>query len=176
MTDQVFDLLLREGMADYIGEPITQIEHMLEAAEIAFTRSYPSFVVVACLFHDIGHLLENHPRMGLLGVKDHEKIGAEYLRNLEFPEETCDLVENHVSAKRYLISIDPEYQLSEASTQTLEYQGGRMSEEEIQEFRNRPNFQWYLKMRQIDEEAKGDQFAKMKLEDFREICENFISP
>lgn len=171
MTDTVFDLLLREGSADYIGEPVTQIEHMLEAGEIAFKRGYPDFVIVACLFHDIGHLIKDAPKMGNLGVKDHEKVGADYLRSLGCDEKVCDLVENHVNAKRYLVSTQKEYQLSEASAQTLEYQGGQMLEEEFKEFQKRENFQWYIKMREIDEAAKGYQVASMKLEDFRIFCE-----
>ena len=33
------------------------------------------------------------------GVKNHEKIGADYLRKLNFNKITCDLVENHIKIK-----------------------------------------------------------------------------
>lgn len=170
MTDVVFDLLRTKGDADYIGEPITQIEHMLEAGQIAFEKGYPDFVVVACLFHDIGHLLPSE-KMGALGVKYHEKVGADYLRRLGFNENVCDLVQNHVNAKRYLIAIRKNYSLSEASAQTLAYQGGPMPKEELQRFEQQPQFEWYLKMRQIDEASKGDRYATMKLEDFQHLCD-----
>ena len=31
------------------------------------------------------------------GVKNHEKVGADYLRKLNFSEITCSLVENHIN-------------------------------------------------------------------------------
>jgi hypothetical protein len=34
---------------------------------------------------------------------NHEKLGADYLRLNKVPEMICHLVENHVTAKRYLV-------------------------------------------------------------------------
>ena len=55
--ETVFTLLLNKGNADYIGEPVSQIEHMIQAACAAEKKKYSTEVIVACLFHDIGHLL-----------------------------------------------------------------------------------------------------------------------
>ena len=67
--------------------------------------------------------------MGGYGIKSHEKIGGDFLRDLGFPERIAKLVENHVQAKRYLTFKYPEYfeKLSKASLQTLSYQGGPMN-------------------------------------------------
>ena len=37
------------------------------------------------------------------GPQNHEKLGADYLRKLKIPESICYLVENHFTAKRYLV-------------------------------------------------------------------------
>lgn len=47
-----------------------------------------------------------------------------------------EIVKNHVNAKRYLVTKNPEYydKLSEASKGTLVHQGGKMNEEEFNKF------------------------------------------
>ena len=62
------------------------------------------------------------------GAKNHEGIGADYLKNLGFPERTCEIVRGHVNAKRYLCWKNPDYfqKLSDASKTTLGFQGGKM--------------------------------------------------
>jgi 2-amino-1-hydroxyethylphosphonate dioxygenase (glycine-forming) len=107
--DEIFDLYLQHGKSDYIGEQISQIEHALQAANLAEKEGFEQNVVLAAFLHDIGHLLReklNKTQMineGIkYGVEDHEKLGAEYLRKLCVPEKICFLVENHVLAKRYL--------------------------------------------------------------------------
>ena len=53
-----------------------------------------------------------------------------------FPLKMCNLIENHVKAKRYLVWKHKEYyeSLSEASKGTLKFQGGPLTEEEALEF------------------------------------------
>ena len=66
------------------------------------------------------------------------------------------LVGFHVKAKRYLISIRPEYSnnLSDASYKTLQYQGGKMNMDEIETFKNNKYFQDAIRIRYIDDYAK----------------------
>jgi len=93
------------GDRDYIGENVSQIEHMLQCAQLAYDEGQNKNVILASLLHDIGHLLsfENSSlEKDNFGTKEHEKIGANYLRNLGVSEEICSLVEKHVSAKKYL--------------------------------------------------------------------------
>ncbi len=152
-----FALYERHGADDYIGEAITQIEHMSQAAQLAMAEGFDDEVVLAAFFHDIGHLCgEGEGDMGGYGVVSHERIGAEYLRRCGFGERMARLVQYHVEAKRYLTLRQPGYyeRLSEASRRTLEYQGGVMNDAEADEFERDPLFKVSLRMREWDEMAK----------------------
>ena len=61
-----------------------------------------------------------------------------------------------VIAKRYLVSKNDNYynQLSDASKKTLEYQGGKMSIEEITDFENNQDFHEILRIRYYDDNGK----------------------
>jgi phosphonate degradation associated HDIG domain protein len=154
---EVFGLYERLGDNDYIGEPVSQIEHMSQAAELAMAEGFDDEVVLAAFFHDIGHLCaEGAESMGGFGVVSHECLGADYLRRAGFSERMARLVEYHVQAKRYLTLKEPGYyeRLSEASRRTLEYQGGVMSAAEAEAFEQDPLCAVSLRMRQWDELAK----------------------
>ncbi|MCE0849888.1 MULTISPECIES: phosphonate degradation HD-domain oxygenase [Pseudomonas] len=156
IIDSTFALYERHGSDDYIGEAITQLEHMSQAAQLAIAEGFDDEVVLAAFFHDIGHLCGGDASMGGYGVVSHERIGAEYLRRSGFGERMARLVQYHVEAKRYLTLRQPGYyqRLSEASRRTLEYQGGVMSEDEADVFERDPLFEVSLRMREWDERAK----------------------
>ncbi|MFJ5299913.1 phosphonate degradation HD-domain oxygenase [Pseudomonas sp. NPDC088368] len=159
VVNEVFDLYLQRGSDDYIGEPVSQIEHMSQSAQLALGEGYDDEVVLAAFFHDIGHICDHDldaSSMGGYGVGSHERVGADYLRKCGFSERVAKLVEYHVQAKRYLTLRQPGYyaQLSEASRRTLEYQGGVMSEAEATAFEQDPLCNVSLRMRQWDERAK----------------------
>ncbi|MHC8359499.1 phosphonate degradation HD-domain oxygenase [Pseudomonas sp. LS2P72] len=154
---EVFGLYERFGDSDYIGEPVSQIEHMSQAAELAMAEGFDDEVVLAAFFHDIGHICaESAENMGGFGVVSHERLGADYLRCAGFSERMARLVEYHVQAKRYLTLKEPGYyeRLSEASRRTLEYQGGVMTAAEAEAFEKDPLCAVSLRMRQWDEQAK----------------------
>ncbi|WP_223630398.1 phosphonate degradation HD-domain oxygenase [Pseudomonas atacamensis] len=154
---RVFGLYERFGASDYIGEPVSQLEHMSQAAELAMAEGCDDEVVLAAFFHDIGHLCaEGAENMGGYGVVSHERLGADYLREAGFSERLARLVEYHVQAKRYLTLHEPGYyaRLSEASRRTLEYQGGVMSAAEADAFEADPLCALSLRMRRWDELAK----------------------
>ncbi len=159
IVDEVFGLYEKYGGADYIGEPVSQLEHMSQSAQLALDEGFDDEVVLASFFHDIGHIcvLNNEENnMGGFGVKSHEKIGADFLREKGFSERIAMLVENHVQAKRYLTFKYPSYykQLSEASKRTLEFQGGIMNASEAEAFQQDPLFETSILMRKWDELAK----------------------
>ncbi|MEL1088104.1 phosphonate degradation HD-domain oxygenase [Pseudomonas sp. OB66] len=154
---RVFGLYERFGASDYIGEPVSQLEHMSQAAELAMAEGCDDEVVLAAFFHDIGHLCaEGAENMGGYGVVSHERIGADCLREAGFSERLARLVEHHVQAKRYLTLREPGYyaRLSEASRRTLDYQGGVMSAAEADAFEADPLCALSLRMRRWDELAK----------------------
>ncbi|EUB86679.1 phosphonate degradation HD-domain oxygenase [Pseudomonas sp. GM30] len=166
VVDRMFDLYERFGTRDYIGEPVSQIEHMSQAAQLAMAEGFDDEVVLAAFFHDIGHLcVEGVENMGGYGVVSHERLGADYLREAGFSERLARLVEYHVQAKRYLTLREPGYfeRLSEASRRTLEYQGGMMSEAEADAFERDPLCAVSLRMRQWDELAKEMGVPVMEL-------------
>ena len=157
LVDEVFGLYERFGDCDYIGESVSQIEHMSQAAQLALAEGYDDAVVLAAFFHDIGHICgQGGENMGGYGVVSHERLGADYLRRAGFSERMAKLVEYHVQAKRYLTFSQPDYyaRLSEASRRTLGYQGGVMTAEEAHAFEQDPLCAVSLRMRHWDEQAK----------------------
>ncbi len=156
---QVFGLYETRGGADYIGEPVSQLEHMWQAAALAEAAGADDEVVLAAFFHDLGHLCAPDPAaesMAGFGAVNHEKLGADYLRARGFSARVARLVESHVQAKRYLTYQYPSYlrQLSEASLATLTFQGGPMSAAEAAAFEQDPDADLILQLRQWDEQAK----------------------
>lgn len=168
VVDEIIRLYKRYGSADYIGEPVSQIEHMSQAAQLAIAANFDDEVVLAAFFHDIGHIcvqFSTDQSMDGYGVKRHEQIGANFLRAKGFPERIARLVEGHVSAKRYLTYKNPEYfeSLSQASKKTLEYQGGVMTTEEAKLFELDPLFSEIIQLRMWDELAKEEHKALIDL-------------
>jgi len=177
--DLVFSLYEKYGGEDYIGEPLSQIEHMCQSAQLAEKDGFNEEVILAAFFHDIGHLcvkLGVSESMVGYGIKSHEKIGGDFLRDLGFPERIAKLAENHVQAKRYLTNKYPEYfeKLSEASRKTFVYQGGKMNVTEARTFETDPLFELSLKMRTWDELAKETEIPILDLSKYREMAEKVL--
>lgn len=159
VTDEIIHLYTLYGEEEYAGEKVSQLEHMVQAAQLARAQGFDDEVVLAAFLHDIGHISEKQTAgnsMGKFGIKDHEAIGAQFLSERGFSPRLTRLVKSHVSAKRYLTLREPGYyeQLSEASKNTLAYQGGPMSEDEADQMENDPLFREIVQMRRWDEEAK----------------------
>ncbi len=178
--DEVFALYKKYGNADYIGEPVSQLEHMSQSAQLAINEGFDDEVVLAAFFHDIGHICvmqtESNSMEGF-GVKSHEQIGADYLREKGFPERVARLVENHVQAKRYLTFKYPEYyhSLSDASKKTLEFQGGVMDQSEADIFERDSLFETSIRMRKWDELAKEINIALINLEEIKSRARMVLS-
>jgi len=166
-VNKIATLLRAAEHQDYIGEDVSQLTHALQAAQLAREDGHGDDVVLAALLHDIGHLCAQPgaEMMANVGVKGHENIGAAYLRKLGFSGLVAELVEAHVTAKRYLTATDPAYyaKLSDASKTTLRYQvgqsgqsvsqsltrglqGGPMSQEEVAAFLQDPLFALKVKV------------------------------
>lgn len=172
LLDNILDLYAEYGTSPYGGEKISRLEHMCQAAQLAMKEGYDDEVVLAAFLHDIGRLLPVHDEnesMDGYGTIDHEKAGADYLYRLGFSERVCRLVASHMDAKRYLTWKDTGYysQLSEAGKKTLEYQGGRMTNEEAARFEADPLFELYIKMRQWDEAARVEHLPLTDIDVFR---------
>lgn len=159
VIDELFNFFQESGFEEYAGEKVSQLEHALQAAKLAEEENFDDEVILAALFHDIGHLMKiqnDDEKMGIFGVKDHEQIGAHYLLENGFSQKIVELIKGHVRTKKYLAYKNPLYKstLSEASLKTLDYQGGPMTKVEAENFEKDDFFHLHLKMREWDDKAK----------------------
>ena len=157
IIDQIEHLFEHQGQQAYLSEDISITNHMLQCAQLADQAGKSDTVIVAALLHDIGHLLVDHSQFASLAEEDlyHQNSGALFLQP-HFQEEVTNAVRQHVSAKRYLCTMDANYirQLSEASVHTLKLQGGVMSSDEIQKFENTRGFRTAIQVRLLDDQGK----------------------
>src|SRR5215510_9312842 len=107
-VDELLRLLAGAGKQSYFGEPVTQLEHALQCAELARQAGADRETVIAALLHDIGHLLKRG-RDEEIGAIAHDDTGAAWLAERGFSESVTQLVGGHVAAKRYLTAKNPEY-------------------------------------------------------------------
>ena len=160
------DVFKRRGAEEYLGEPVTIAEHMLQGAHIAEQNGENETIIVAALLHDIGHFTSEFGTFSMEDTEDrhHEDAGAEILERF-FPTIVTDCVRHHVAAKRYLCTKDPDYftKLSAASVHSLNLQGGPMSAEEIKAFERNPNLDAIVKVRHLDD---GGKIAGLKTPQF----------
>ena len=160
----------RRGSEEYLGEPVTMGEHMLQGATIAEQNGQPDEIVVGALLHDIGHFTSEFGTFSMDDTKDrhHEDAGAEVLERF-FPTVVTDCCRYHVAAKRYLCATKPSYfdRLSEASVHSLNLQGGPMNDEEVAEFEKNPNLKEIIAVRYLDEAGK---IEGMNTPDFRHFA------
>jgi [1-hydroxy-2-(trimethylamino)ethyl]phosphonate dioxygenase len=154
---QIAECFALRGQSEYGGEAVTQLEHALQCAWLAEQAGSNSELIVASLLHDIGHLLHDLPADAPdRGIDDHhENSGFRYLEK-NFPAAVAEPVRLHVAAKRYLCTVDQDYesQLSEPSLVSLRLQGGKMSEQELGEFRANPFWRDAIELRKWDDLAK----------------------
>ena len=151
------DIFDRRGGEEYLGEPVTMAEHMLQGAHFAESANESDSIIVAALLHDIGHFTSEFGTFSMDDTEDklHEEAGAMVLEQF-FPTLVTDCVRHHVAAKRYLCATRPEYfnRLSEASVHSLNLQGGPMNDNEVSDFEKQPNLAEIIKVRHYDEAGK----------------------
>ena len=173
-VDDIISLYNEFGKSNYIGEKITQVEHALQMANQAEKDKMPKEIIIAGLLHDIGHVIgqkHNLASMGEYGTKHHDLIGSRVLQKVGMCDKVCNLIENHVKVKRYLVSKDLAYydSLSDASKQTFKHQGGKLTEEEIKEYEEDPNLELYILLRKYDENAKIENMVLPEFQSYREL-------
>lgn len=160
------DIFTRRGGEEYLGEPVTMAEHMLQAATLAEQNGESELIIVAALLHDIGHFTSEFGTFSMNDTEDkyHEDAGARVLANF-FPPLVVDCVKYHVAAKRYLCAARPEYfnQLSEASVHSLMLQGGPMDAAEVKAFESKSDLSEIIAVRLLDDAGK---YADMKTPSF----------
>ena len=179
VVEEIFELYQKHGSNEYAGEKVSQLEHMVQAAQLAKAGGYDDEIVLAAFLHDIGHICAASyltAEMNGFGIMNHEKIGANFLRKRGFSERIARLVENHVSAKRYLTFKFPEYYegLSEASKNTLQFQGGRMNYDEAMLFEQDDLFEEFIAMRRWDELAKEENLPMQSMDYYKNLMITYL--
>lgn len=181
-AEEIIYLFEQYGNEDYDGERVSQSSHMMQCAMLAIEESEDEELILGAFLHDVGHLLKHEEpleTMGDFGVINHEAVGAAYLQKKGFSQKVVAIVEKHVDAKRYLVATDADYHrnLSEASWQTLQYQGGPMTVEEAEAFKQHPFFKDIISVRKWDERSKQQNVPLLALSAFRTlICKHLTQP
>ncbi len=67
IANHIIELYEKHGASDYIGENLTQLEHMTKAAMLAEDYGENKNIILACFLHDIGHLLEINNKSKQMG-------------------------------------------------------------------------------------------------------------
>ena len=148
--ESVDELMARLHGLSGICESVDALQHGLQCGhQLALRRPRDLELQVAGLVHDIGHDLvpEDQDRHGV--------HAAEAVRWL-LGERVARLVELHVPAKRYLITVDPRYTnlLSARSAMTVQQQGGPMTSGDLIAFEDTGCSADALILRMADDGAK----------------------
>jgi predicted HD phosphohydrolase len=124
----------------------TELDHGLQCGyELSLTHPDDDALQVAGLVHDVGH------RFG--GDEAHGRLGAAAVHAALGPR-VAGLVEAHVTAKRYLVAVDPAYALSPVSVASLTDQGGALTPGAAHAFEASPWFADAVTLRHADDAAK----------------------
>jgi len=195
--DEIMSLFESKGRESYLGEPVSQAEHALQAAGLAQEAGARAPLVAAALLHDIGHLIQAAANQetsseGRLRSLDkpstfnfqpstfvdrrHEEAGAAWLARWFGPEITGP-IRLHVPAKRYLCRTDSSYTsgLSGASLRSLEIQGGPMTVAEVEAFERNPYYASAVQLRRWDDQAKVPGATVASVESYREILRSCLN-
>lgn len=177
IVDRIFATFLEYGQESY-GEDVTQLQHALQAAELARRDGAQDTLIAAALLHDIGQFIggagdaaEQHDRDAR-----HEELGSVLLAE-HFTKDVTEPVRLHVAAKRYLAATRPGYvdALSTASRLSFVLQGGAMSAGEVGEFERNPHFDAAVRLRLYDDGGKHADWEVAPLESYRPLLVRLLA-
>jgi predicted HD phosphohydrolase len=174
-VDELFELLERcRGFYDSLddgGDPLPVLDHGLQCAAL-LADQFPDDdeLQVAGLIHDVGH------RLAPGASAAHGVIAADAVRAL-LGDRVAALVELHVPAKRYLVTIELSYRarLSDGSTISLARQGGELSASERAALEANPHLADALTLRRCDEQAKDPNAVVDEIERWRSVVKRVAS-
>ena len=152
-------LLDQRGSSQYGLEAVSQREHALQCAHLAEVAGDTDELVIACLLHDLGHMLaaEKAGTMEHDMSQDdlHQYTVLPFLRGV-LPDAVLEPIRLHVDAKRYLCQAEGGYyaSLSTASVHSLAQQGGAYTAVESRAFLLQPFAEDAVRLRRYDDLAK----------------------
>jgi phosphonate degradation associated HDIG domain protein len=171
--DDIEKVFAEQGHLGYSGEPVTQLEHALQAAQLAEGEGASPELITAALLHDLGHMLNlQGDTPTARGIDDtHQYFAIPFLRGV-FGPAVLEPIRLHVDAKRALCALEEEYfeALSEDSRRSLRLQGGIYSDAEAEAFLARPYAADAIRVRRWDDDAKVAGKPTPPLSHFLEIA------
>lgn len=173
-VDQIVNLFEHQGQAAYLGEPVSQEEHALQAADLAVRGGAADTLIAAALLHDIGHLLHGLGEdIADRGIDAHHETAGQQFLSRHFGDAVSEPVRLHVMAKRYLCASDAAYlaHLSPASVQSLGLQGGPLTQDEATQFESNPFYREAVRLRRWDDQAKIPGLTVPPVEHYRALLE-----
>ena len=174
VIDEILRVFREYGSGQYLGEPVSMTEHMLQSAYAAERDGAPPQLVAAALLHDYGHFVHEFPEDAAEHGIDtrHEEVAHRFLAE-HFGPEVAEPIRMHVAAKRYLCAVDPSYvkELSPASIHSLDLQGGPYSPEQVSAFEASPYAEDAVRLRRYDDAGKIAGLETPDLEHYRPILE-----
>ncbi len=173
LTDVLLDLLAATAHESY-GERVTMLDHALQAAAGAAADDAGDEMVLACLLHDLGHILG---RAGEWGLPSHAEVAARVLQPLLHPA-IVEPIRGHVTAKRYRVAVEPAYhdRLSGASQMSLAEQGGPLCADDAETFAAGAFAAEAMRLRAYDDGGKVDGLAIPPLETYRGLITAALAP
>lgn len=164
MAERLLDAFSGAAARLYGGEPVTELAHSLQCAELAREAGADEHLQLACLLHDVGRFAVDpreifdkkdqspgaHP-----GTRGHHDVGADLIAPWVHPR-VAWLVRMHADAKRYLCAVEPAYwdTLTPGSRHTLTLQGGVMAAPDAALAATHPWMADAVRLRRWDDLAK----------------------
>ncbi|MEM8706881.1 MAG: TauD/TfdA family dioxygenase [Actinomycetota bacterium] len=172
IVDTIMDRLAATAAESY-GEQVTMLDHALQSAALAAAEDAGDEMVLACLLHDIGHVLGD---AGAWGDPGHAEVGARALQAW-FSPGIVEPLRHHVAAKRYRVVVEPEYvdRLSVASKMSLEEQGGPFTADEASAFGALPFCAEAVALRSYDDDGKVEGLTIAALEAYRPLIADALA-
>ncbi len=173
LVDVVMELLAAAADETY-GECLSMLDHALQAAAGATADQAGDEMVLACLLHDLGHILG---RAGDWGLPGHAEVGARALQPLLDPA-IVEPIRAHVMAKRYRVTVEPSYHdhLSKASQMSLAEQGGPLCTDDAEGFAAGAFAAEAMRLRAYDDDGKVDGLVIPPLETYRALLCAALTP
>ena len=170
VADHLLDVM-RSFRGRHYGESIDLLDHSLCTAANARLAGASDELVVAALFHDLGH-----DGADGVGLADHADVAARALDG-SFGRAVVEPIRWHVEAKRYLVTVEPSYlaRLSDASLETLRLQGGSLTDDDVIRWEANPFAADAVALRRWDDDGKSVGAAFPPLDDYRELIVGLAS-
>jgi predicted HD phosphohydrolase len=167
-------LLVKRGVMRWDDLAVTALDHALQCAARARVARACEEVVLASLLHDVGHLISDAEESHLT---HHGLWGARFLRPF-VTAKVAWLVEHHVTAKRYLCTVDPLYaeRLSLGSQRSWIRQGAALDPETWRAMEGQPWLADVLAMRCWDDAATVPGAPVPPLRAYRDLLEGCFGP